>query len=65
MYKYNLYDTIVCSYSRFEEFVRLMDLKAVDDRSKVIANMNIPHDYIFYVDSDGIASKYYIEQGEH
>jgi hypothetical protein len=60
-FKYAIHDTIVCSYSRFDEFVRLMLEKPYEERSHIRANHCIPDNYIYYIDQNGFAKKFEIE----
>ncbi len=58
---YGIYDTLLVSYSRYDEFRRLMLEKAPDERSKVIASVVVGHFDVYYADSVGRVTKYAIE----
>ncbi len=58
---YGLYDTLVCSFSRYGEFNHLMRQKPVDQRSRVIGSMSVSHNEVFYCDEYGAVSKWQLE----
>ncbi len=57
-YKYDIFDTLVCSHTQFDLLVELMLEKPYLERSKVYANHCVPHGTVYYVDFDGIATKF-------
>ncbi len=58
---YGLYDTLVVSFSRYQEFKRLMATKPPDERSRVIASVCVAHKDVYYCDNEGTVTKYLIE----
>ena len=56
----DLYDTLVCSFLRAEEFELAMEQKSIDERSVVLPSKACEKDTVYYVDSKGHAYKYLI-----
>lgn len=62
---YGLYDTLVVSFSRYEEFKRLIaEEYPVDERCRLIASMVVSHSDAYYCDEYGAVSKWKIEGGD-
>lgn len=62
---YGLYDTLVVSFSRFEEIKRLVDEEfPVDERPRVIGSLAVSHSDAFYCDEYGSVSKWKFEGGD-
>ncbi|MEZ0209213.1 MAG: hypothetical protein ACAH17_03510 [Candidatus Paceibacterota bacterium] len=58
---YGLYDTLLVSYSRFQEFRNLMLQRPPDERSNILASMHVSHNEAFYADSNGAVTKWKID----
>lgn len=61
---YKMYDTLIVSYTREEEFNRIMQAKPYTERSLIYAASWVAHDTVYYVDINGRASKYVILDDE-
>lgn len=58
-----LKNTLVCSFSRLEDFLYHATKMPFYDRPTVTANCGIPDNTVFYVDDEGFASKFIIPKG--
>ena len=57
---YRMYDTFIVSYLRLEEFQYSMEQSPIEERSLVHAANWVQKDFVYYVDINGIATKYII-----
>lgn len=55
-----LKNTLLCSYSKIEEFLYYASKIPFYDRPIITANFGIPHNTVFYVDENGIGYKFII-----
>lgn len=62
---YGLYDTLVVSFSRYEEIKRLVNEEyPIDERPRVICSTVVSHSDAYYCDEYGAVSKWKFEGGD-